>query len=443
MKSDITKNGNLKPLALFLSGGALFSMHFGASSMVWPMNWGKDSGSSILPAFFGAFITALLLVVVGYIALAKGKDTYAQLTKKVAGKKFGLFYACLTIAINGPLYVIPRMSAAAWDSIVQAFGIGDTGKLPLVLFTVVFYIVSYIFLVSPGKAMDRISSILFPVLLVIVLAVVGKGLLCPLGEIGEKVYEESAFAYGFTGGYATGEILCALIFGAVILNSLKQKGVEESKMTQNMIYVGIAGVGMLTITHFCHMIIGATSASTFPGLSYTALYTAVASALYGQLGGKLFCVALFLAALTTAIGMTSGCAEFFVDATDNRLSYKQVSIGITILSVIFGCMGLTNILGFLGPVLDGVYPPVIVLVLFYAFCKNTDKESNLKAAKYAFITAFVFGMADMLWKYFVKFNIFENICKLYLRIPLAASSLAWIPWVVIAFIIGKLLNRTK
>ena len=32
----------LSGLELFLSGGALFSMHFGASSMVWPMNWGKD-----------------------------------------------------------------------------------------------------------------------------------------------------------------------------------------------------------------------------------------------------------------------------------------------------------------------------------------------------------------------------------------------------------------
>ncbi len=35
--------------------------------------------------------------------------------------------------------------------------------------------------------------------------------------------------------------------------------------------------------------------------------------LYGKVGGYLFAGALFLAALTTAIGMTSGCAEFFVD----------------------------------------------------------------------------------------------------------------------------------
>ncbi|MBR0138813.1 MAG: branched-chain amino acid transport system II carrier protein, partial [Firmicutes bacterium] len=72
---DISKKGDLRPLALFLSGGALFSMHFGASSMVWPMNWGKESGSSLPSAFAGAFITALLLVVMGYIALARSGKT--------------------------------------------------------------------------------------------------------------------------------------------------------------------------------------------------------------------------------------------------------------------------------------------------------------------------------------------------------------------------------
>ncbi len=436
MNKDLDKKGNLKPLALFLSGGALFSMHFGASSMVWPMNWGKESGTSLLPAFLGAFITSLFLVVVGYIALARGNGTYSQLTNRITGKKFGIFYACVTIAMNGPFYVIPRMSAAAWDSAVQAFGINVQSRIPLILFTIVFYIITYFFLVSPGKAMDRISAILFPVLLIIVVAVVGKGLLNPLGEVMAKQYEGSAFAYGFTSGYATGEILCALIFGAVIINSLKHKGVSEDKITSNMIRVGIAGVAMLTATHFCHMVIGASSASTFPGLSYTALYTAVATAQYGKLGGMLFCIALFMAALTTAIGMSSGCAEFFVDVTGGRFSYKQVSLAIVILSIFFGSLGLTNILSILGPVLDGVYPAVIVLVLYYGFAKDSSSERGLRGARWAMYTAFVMGMMDMLWKYFVKFGVLEGVCNAYLKLPMASISLAWVPWTAAAFILG-------
>ena len=438
MKKDLNSKGNLKPLALFLSGGALFSMHFGASSMVWPMNWGKESGTSFLAAFIGAFITALLLVVVGYIALARGEGTYKTLAKRISGKKFAVFFTCLTIAVNGPLYVIPRMSAAAWDSLVQAFGLTVNSRLPLIIFTIVFYIITYLFLVSPGKAMDRISSILFPVLLIIVVAVVGKGLLNPLGEMQPKLYEGSALAYGFTGGYATGEILCALIFGAVIINSLKNKGVEEKDITRNMIMVGVAGVSMLTITHFCHMVIGATSASTFPSLNYTALYTAVAASQYGKVGGMLFCAALFMAALTTAIGMTSGCAEFFVDVTDRKFSYNQVALVIVILSIVFGSMGLADILTYLGPIMDGVYPAVIVLVLYYGLVKNWKNPRLMNAARWAFYCAFVMGMMDMLWKYFVKFNVLEGLCSLYLRLPMAGISLAWMPWTAAAFVIGLL-----
>ena len=60
----------LSKIELFFSGGALFSMHFGASSMVWPMNWGKESGTSVFLAFFGTFITSILLVFIAYLALS-------------------------------------------------------------------------------------------------------------------------------------------------------------------------------------------------------------------------------------------------------------------------------------------------------------------------------------------------------------------------------------
>lgn len=50
------KKGDLSVPVLLMMGGALYSMHFGASSMVWPMTWGKESGSSIFLAFIGAFM---------------------------------------------------------------------------------------------------------------------------------------------------------------------------------------------------------------------------------------------------------------------------------------------------------------------------------------------------------------------------------------------------
>ncbi|MBR3909698.1 MAG: branched-chain amino acid transport system II carrier protein, partial [Anaerotignum sp.] len=69
-------------VSLFLMGGALFAMHFGASSMIWPMTWGKESGSSVLIAYAGVFLTALLLPLLAYVALSRGKGTFLSVTTR-------------------------------------------------------------------------------------------------------------------------------------------------------------------------------------------------------------------------------------------------------------------------------------------------------------------------------------------------------------------------
>lgn len=438
MNNNLNEKGDLKLPALLLMGGGLFSMHFGASSMVWPMNWGKESGTSVWIAFCGVFITALLLTLLAYVALARGEGTYSKITNRVLGNKLGAAYTVVTIIVLGPLYAIPRMSAASWDSVVQAFSLNSEAKLPLIIFTVLFYLVTYWFLMNPGKTMDRISQLLFPFLIIIVIIVVGKGLITPIAEPVAKSYKGSAFAYGFTNGYATAEILCSLIFGVVIINGLKSKGVPEERMSKNVIRVGIIGVGLLSCTHLCHMLIGASTGGTID-LTYTALYTAVASKLLGSLGGILFAVALFFAALTTAIGMTSGCAEFFVDTTQGKIDYKKASIAILVLSTLFGCMGLASILAFLGPILDGIYPAAIVLVIYYALMPNSQNARHLNVCRYAMITALVFGIFDTVHTYGIKLNInLGYFNTFYDSLPLSSDMLAWFPWTVAAAIIGYL-----
>lgn len=440
---NLNKKGDLSLPALLMMGGALFSMHFGASSMVWPMNWGKESGSSVLLAFAGAFITSLLLTLLAYVALSRGNGTYSKITVKALGKKFGVIYSCITIIVLGPLYAIPRMSAAAWDSIVQAFGLDPNNKMMLVVFTVAFYLITWWFMMNPGKAMDKISSFLFPVLILIVIIVIGKGMINPIATPIEKSYEGSAFAYGFTNGYATAEILCALVFGVVIINSLKEKGVTEERMNKNIIRIGIVGIALLTCTHFCHMWIGASTGGTID-LTYTALYTAVATKLLGKIGGVLFSLALFLAALTTAIGMASGSVEFFIDTSEGRLSYKKVSAVVLIFSTIFGCMGLTSILDILGPILDGIYPAAIVLVVYYTFMPKCSEPRSLNVCKWGMSMALLFGVFDIIYAYGAKLGVDLGIFNtIYEALPLSADKMAWFPFTVLACLVGYFVYREK
>ena len=56
-----TTKKDLSVKQLLVMGGALFSMHFGASCMLYPVQWGRDSGTSVFIAYVAIVLTALLL----------------------------------------------------------------------------------------------------------------------------------------------------------------------------------------------------------------------------------------------------------------------------------------------------------------------------------------------------------------------------------------------
>lgn len=103
---------------------------------------------------------------------------------------------------------------------------------------------------------------------------------------------------------------------------------------------------------------------------------------------------------------------------------SQWSLIMVVLSIIFGSLGLTNILSLLGPILDGIYPPAIVLVLYYALCPSAMSPRQTLAARWAMYASVIFGALDMIWKYFVKLDANPGgICDLYLKLPFADVSL--------------------
>lgn len=93
---------------LLIMGGALFSMHFGASCMLYPVTWGKEAGESLPLAYIGIFISGILLPLLGYIALVKGRGNFCDISTRPA-PRFGMVFAAITIIVLGPAYIVPRM----------------------------------------------------------------------------------------------------------------------------------------------------------------------------------------------------------------------------------------------------------------------------------------------------------------------------------------------
>ena len=434
---------DLSAKQLLTMGGALFSMHFGASCMLYPVNWGKDSGTSVFIAYIAIVLTALLLPLLAYIALARGKGNFAAITTRIS-PKFGSVFCTITVLVLGPLYVVPRMSAAAWDAIVALTGLELSGFLPILLFNFLFYALAYWFLADRSDTMDKIGKILFPVLIAIVVLVIAKGLITPISTDWQpKTYAESPIAYGLLQGYQTGDLPAALLFGLIIIQGIHKAGVSENRVNKNLIRIGLVGMGMLAITHLGHMIVGASTGGTIDK-TLSVLYGEVVMQLWGKPGAIFFNIALILAALTTAVGLCGSASEYFAEVSKGRVSYKIVSLIMVGISALVSSVGLNNIVTFIGPLLDACYPAAIVVVLYYVICPKLDNLRLLSGARFAMIAAAVMGFIDVLNSYNSLLNINNVQCtNVYNWLPLSAYHLIWIPVSAVCFLLGALLCRPK
>lgn len=431
------KENKLSIIKLFLLGGVIFSMHFGGASMIWPVTWGQESGESVFIAFIGIFLTALLFPFLGYVALSRGKGTFYQVTQRLS-PKFALIFCSITMLVLGPLFAIPRMSAAAWDAFLQISGFSPTSLIPAFIFSFIYYLVVYWFIASKSDTVDKIGKILFPVLLVAVVGILTKGLLFPLSQPVAQSYTQPAFAYGFIEGYATLELPCALIYATMIISDLKNKNLNPKKLNRSLFWVGVIGIGMLTLTHLGHMVLGASTGSLFADTKFAALYARVVVELWGTTGGIIFNIALLFAALTTAIGLSVSTAEYFVEATKGKASYKKSAIAVLLASVFVSTVGLKNIVVFVAPLLDVVYPAAITLTLFYALIPNlAEKKALLNALRFGVIGAFVWGIYDGILGYLNLLHINPGVLQsIHDAFPLSEYKLGWILITIIAALLG-------
>ncbi len=442
MKQEVTQTRDLSLKQLLVMGGALFSMHFGASCMLYPVNWGKDSGASVFVAYIAIVLTALMLPLLAYVALARGKGSFFTITQSIA-PKFGPIFCTVTVLVMGPLYVIPRMSAAAWDAIVQLTGLPLTGFLPIFLFNCLFYALTYWFLSGRDDTVDKIGKLLFPILIIIVVFVIGKGLITPISDKWQpKSYPQSALSYGLLQGYQTGDLPAALMFGLVIIQGLQKAGIPENRTNRNLILVGIVGMGMLAITHLGHMLVGASTGGTID-LSLSALYCEVVLQLWGNVGAIFFNIALIFAALTTAVGLCGSAGEYFTESLKGRVSYKTVSLITVCISTLVASIGLNNIVTFVGPLLDACYPAAIVVVLYYVFVPNLQNQRLKLGARFAMIGAAITGGIDVLSTYNTLLGIYNRIFNdFYKALPFSDLRLTWIPVSIVCFLLGAILYRS-
>jgi branched-chain amino acid:cation transporter, LIVCS family len=424
-------------------GLMLFALFFGAGNMIFPPSLGQQAGVNTWSATVGFLITGVGLPLLGIIATSKTNGDFTKIANRVH-PIFGIFFTIVLYLAIGPFFGIPRTDTVAFEIGVTPF-LSDSAlasNVPLMIYTIIFFGITLFLSLNPTKIVDRIGKVLTPLLLTVLAILVLKSLLTPMGEfqLPQPRYESASFVAGFVDGYLTMDAIAALVFGIVVISSIREKGIVNSqKLSAICIKAGfIAAIGLILV-YVSLAYIGASSVESI-GMQANggAILTAVARELFGGFGTIILGLAITFACLTTSIGLISACSSFF-NRIFPKLSYKGFVIVLTIFSAVIANVGLTQLISISVPILTFIYPIAISLIVLslVASALRFGREVYVLAV----VTSSFFSLFDGLNAANLKIASIDKLFTNYL--PLYSDGMGWLIPTLIACIIGYMISKIR
>ena len=354
---------SLKLTDIMALGFMLFAFFLGAGNIIFPPLAGQLAGDHFLPAMSGFLLTAVGLPLITIVAVALAGGSWDHLTKDLP-KKAATIMAVLIFIIIGPAFAAPRTGLVAYEMAVKPFFI-DASQTHLTFFSISFFVVAMFFSWSQGKLIDVIGKVLTPALFIGLVVLAVAVFVNPQGDIlgAHGEYITQPLTKGFLEGYNTMDTFASLMFGMLIVDSIRSKGItDRAATTKYLIGAGCIAAAGLAFVYISLFYLGATSATVAAGADNGgAILSLYVQSLFGPSGQLVLSVIVLLACLTTAIGLVSACSDYFSSLTP--LSYKTWVIINGVACATIANVGLSQLISLSVPVLFALYPVAIALVV--------------------------------------------------------------------------------
>lgn len=425
-------------------GVMLFALFFGAGNLIFPASLGQNAGTQVWIAVIGFLLTGIGLPFLGTLAMGfSGSKNLQELSSRVHPVFAVIFTALLYLTI-GPFFALPRTGAVSFEIGILPFMNQDYAQLGLLVFTIIFFGLTLLLSLNPSKMVDNVGKYLSPGIIIGLFFLLLFVIIKPMGVFEEPQgnYVTNAFMTGFTEGYNTMDALASLVFGIIVIQAIRSMGVTSTKG----ILVATAKSGGIAIL-FLGLIyagiayLGATSVNLFGLFDNGGPVLSAASGHYfGSFGAILLSVIIFLACLTTSIGLTTACGEYFHSLMP-KISYKAFVIFFSVFTCIIANFGLSNIITYSIPVLMLLYPLAIVLI-FLTFLSPLFNHARVVYVSVMFVT-FLISIIDGLKALCDSLGIehyswLQPIVSFYENVlPFYSVGLGWlIPFIIVTLVTG-------
>jgi LIVCS family branched-chain amino acid:cation transporter len=416
---------------IIIVGFALFSMFFGAGNLLFPPYLGLVSGQSWLIAIVAFVLADAGIALLVIIASAKCSGSLDEILSR-SGKTLARIISIAALSCLA-LLVIPRTAATTYEMGVMPI-IGDYGSIVRILASAIFFTLTLVLTIKGSKVIDIIGKFLTPALLLVLFVLIIKGVISPIADPNPgQLIKTNLFAEGFKQGYQTMDALGAASMATIMLLSLAHKGYTDEKEKISMtIKSGIVACVFLGLVYGGLAFLGSTVSTMFgTDVPQASLLVEITNLIFGYTGKVILGVIVALACLTTSIGLTSAISNYFAGIT--KFTYEQYVIGICVASTVIANLGVDFIIQFSVPILQLVYPVLLVLVLMTLAGDYIKNDNAFKGAAYATL---VTSALNVIFSMTGNFG-FVN------KLPLTGLGFNWVVPALIFGIIGAFINSNS
>lgn len=364
-------------------GLAMFAMFFGAGNIIYPLAVGQYAGDKNLFAMMGLILTAAVMPIAGVIAMILFDGNYRKFFGRL-GHIPGFLIALTIISLLGPLGSTPRCIALSYTTLKSSFLV-----MSPTLFSAIACGIIFIFTVRKNQILNLLGWVLTPFLLASLIIIIIIGLLT-MPEVQPVAHSNlTMFLHGLKEGYNTMDLLAAFFFSSTILNILRLRLQENTLDNQNYLKVAyqasIVGAFLLAAIYVGFSYLASYHGNGLGINSSDELLAAITLKIAGDHAGLLVCVTIALACLTTAIALISAFTDFIQKEVFNeKISYEITLVGALLITFFVSTFEFTGISAFLGPILQILYPGLIVLT----FLNIANRLTNFKPIKVPVFLAF-------------------------------------------------------
>lgn len=352
---------NVLKSTVVTAGLAIFSMLFGAANIMFPVQAGVNSGSKFIWGITGFLTTAVILPVIGLIAVILFNGDYDAFFARL-GKIPGMVAIGFCMSVIGPFIAMSRVVTLSYTML--------TPFLPYVslpIFSILFCGITFAATYQENKIIDLLGHIISPTLLISLGIILIKGLLNPMALTpvdtpGWQVFYEQAKL-----GYLHLDLLGGIFFASIVLTILKNTMKDHDDYNVKTLAwtgmkAGFFGCFLLGLVYTGMALLGAFYGSTIQASNGAELFSRISFKIMGTGGALVIATAVAMACFSTIIALATVLAEYTQqELTNNKLSYTTCLAGVLALTATISCYGLDTIMAFSLPIILTCYPVIVVI----------------------------------------------------------------------------------